>query len=172
VTGRLGDGRVPAPRRRAVLTALTAVAASGAAAGCAAPPSDRIGQALAMPSASPSASGPPSAAAGRLVDGFPAVVVPIPPDARITGSAVQPRPDRPDLLGVSATGTSRLSPRNLLGFFHVRLRRAGFTATDDSLLPPGASGAAFGRAPGELLLVAVVDRGPDRSWSIGGTVAR
>lgn len=154
-----------------MLTALTAVAASGATAGCAAPPTDRVAQALAMPSATSSPSGPPSAAAGRLVEGFPAVV-PIPPDTRITGSAVQVRPDRPDRLGVSATGTSRLSSRDLLGFFHARLRRAGFTATDDSLLPPGASGAAFGRVPGELLLVAVVDRGPDRSWSIGGTVAR
>jgi hypothetical protein len=158
-----------------VLTALTVVAASGAAAGCAAPPSDRVVQALAVPSttspASSSSSGQPSAAAGRLVQGFPAVV-PLPPDARITSSAVQARPDRPDLLGVSATGTSRLSPQDLLGFFHVRLRRAGFTATDDSLLPAGASGAAFGRAPGELLLVAVVDRGPERSWSVGGTVER
>jgi hypothetical protein len=158
---------LPRPRRRTVLTALTTVAATGAAtAACASPDPGQVTQAL----ASPSPSGPPSAAAGRLVDGFPDVI-PIPPDATITGSAVQERPEQ-GLLGVSATGTSRLPVKALLGFFHVRLRRAGFSETDDSLLPPGASGAAFGRASGELLLVAVVDRGPDRSWSIGGTVAR
>jgi len=157
---------LPAPRRRTVLTALTAAAVTGTAGACAAPSAGQVTQAL----ASPSTSGPPSAAAGRLVEGFPAVV-PIPPDARITGSAVQDRPER-GLLGVSATGTSRLPIKELLGFFHVRLRRSGFSETDDSLLPPGASGAAFGRAAGELLLVAVVDRGNDRSWSIGGTVAR
>jgi hypothetical protein len=120
--------------------------------------------------ASPSPTRTPSAAAGRLVDGFPAAV-PIPPNARITGSATQPRPDRPDLLGVSVTGTSRRTSADLLAFFHDRFAAARFTATDDSLLPPGALGAAFGRDRGELLLVAVVDRGTDRSWSIGGTVA-
>jgi hypothetical protein len=121
--------------------------------------------------ATPADDAPPSAAAGRIVDGFPSVV-PIPPGARITGSAVQDRPDRPGVRGVSVTGTSTTSTKDLLAFFRGRLRKAGFTATDDSLLPAGASGAAYGRGPGELLLVAVVDLGAERSFSIGGTVAQ
>jgi hypothetical protein len=112
--------------------------------------------------------GRPTAVAGRLVTGFPSVV-PLPPGAHVTASAVQPRGD---LLAVSVTGTSRQPLAALLHFIRTRLIRVGFTATDNSLLPPGASDAAFGRQGGaEMLIVAVVDRGDERSFSIGGTVS-
>lgn len=108
----------------------------------------------------------PSAATGRLVAGLPPVI-PIPPGATITASARQPQGG---LVAVSVTGTSRSTTTDLLAFFHTRLAAASFTATDDSLLPAGASGAAFGRGGNELLVVAVVDRGTTRSWSVGGTL--
>jgi hypothetical protein len=137
-------------------------------AGCAAPPdAGQVAQVLAQPT--PPASRTPTALAGGLVPGFPREI-PVPPKARITASAVQAQPEK-DLLGVSVAGTSRSSAAQLLAFFHDRLGRAGFTATDDGLLPEGTTGAAFGRGGRELLLVAVVDRGTERSWSVGGTVA-
>jgi hypothetical protein len=161
--------RLPRPRGLLPLAvpALGAVASlTGYAAltGCAAPrPADRLLQ-VAVTTPVPG----PSARAGGLVDGLPDVV-PVPPGGHITGSALQARGD---LLEVSVTGTSTLAVPALLAWFRGRLRAEGFTATDDSLLPKGASGAVYGRPGGvELLLVAVVDRGPARSWSVGGTVA-
>jgi hypothetical protein len=119
------------------------------------------------PDTSPGAQ-QPTAVAGRLVADFPAVV-PLPPGAQVTASAVEPHGD---LLAVSVTGTTRQSVAALLAFIRTRLIRAGFAATDDSLLPHGASGAAFGRHGGaEMLILAVVDRGAERSFSIGGTVS-
>jgi hypothetical protein len=127
-----------------------------------------VPQALATAASSaPADPAAPSALAGGLVAGIPPVL-PVPPGAHVTASAMQ---RRGDLLGVSVTGTSGQPVPALLAFFRARLRTAGFTATDDSLLPKGASGAAYARSGGsELLLVAVVDRGTDRSWSVGGTV--
>jgi hypothetical protein len=125
-----------------------------------------VGRVVEMAVAAPTPD--PSALAGGLVDGFPDVV-PVPAGGHITASAMQARGD---LLGVSVTGTSPLTVPALLTWFRGRLGAEGFTATDDSLLPRGATGAAFGRPGGvELLLVAIVDRGGERSWSIGGTVA-
>ena len=60
----------------------------------------------------------------------------------------------------------------MLDFYAKTLRRAGFSQTKGSVLPPGAVGLAFSRDGGqELLVVAVVDRGGLRSFSVGGTVA-
>jgi hypothetical protein len=168
---------VPRPRSRsavarALLTVTTATGlAVGGLAGCGAPDVGQVTQVLAPPTPTPIPSQirTPTALAGALVAGFPRAV-PIPPKARITASAVQAQPEQ-DLLGVSVSGTSGSSTKQLLAFFHDRLRRAGFTATDDELLPDGTSGAAFGRGSRELLLVAIVDRGTERSWSVGGTVA-
>jgi len=143
----------------AVLAVVTALAG-----GCGAPPGP-------APLAEVVGGAPvvdPSARAGGLVAGFPAVV-PVPAGDPVTASAVQARGA---LLAVSVTGTSTRTAPALLAWFRARLATEGFTATDGSLLPAGAVGAAFGRPGGvELLLVAVVDRGSRRSWSVGGTVA-
>jgi len=150
--------------RTAVLVAALLVPLGPALAGCGARPvpHDVVQAVVRTPSPDPSAR------AGGLVDGFPAEV-PVPVGAHVTASALQARGD---LLAVSVTGTSTLAVPALLGWFRARLHAEGFTATDDSLLPRGAAGAAYGRPGGrELLLVAVVDRGAERSWSVGGTVA-
>jgi hypothetical protein len=143
------------------------VAVLALATGCGAAPGvagDQVTQVL----TTPAVGRPPTAVAGRLVTGFP-TVVPVPSGAHVTASAVEPHGD---LLAVSVTGTSRQPVAALLTFVRSRLLHAGFTATDNSLLPSGASGAAFGRNGGaEMLIVAIVDRGAERSFSIGGTVS-
>lgn len=168
MTAAPAPSRGPLSRTSGLVTAAAAlVTAAVALAGCGAsdlPSARQVQVAVAVPEASPT----PSAQAGGLVPGFPDVV-PVPAGSHITASAVQP--DR-GLLAVSVTGTSPLPVPALLSWFRTRLAASGFTATDDSLLPKGASGAAFARQGGnELLLVAVVDRGARRSWSVGGTVA-
>ncbi|HEY6794483.1 MAG TPA: hypothetical protein VI248_07355 [Kineosporiaceae bacterium] len=143
-----------------MLLAVPALAAP-LAAGCAASPTaEHVLQVAETTGAS-------AVGSAGLAQGFPDVV-PVPPGARVTDSAMQVRGD---VLGVSVAGTSPMPVAGLLAWFRARLRAEGFTATDP-LLPPGASGAAFGRPGGvELLLVAVVDRGTLRSWSVGGTIA-
>jgi hypothetical protein len=153
---------VPVPAVITVLIAvLAAVTSCGAGPGT---PRDQVVQVLAsQPSGQPSA-----AVAGRLVNGFPAVV-PVPAGTHVTASAVEPHGE---LLAVSVTGTSRQPVAALLAYIRDRLTQAGFTANAGSLLPAGASGAAFGRHSGtEMLIVAIVDRGTERSFSIGGTVS-
>jgi hypothetical protein len=148
-----------------LVAALVAVLAASTGCGAGpAIPTDQVAQLLATPSGGQR----PTAVAGRLVTGFP-TVVPVPAGAHVTASAMEPHGD---LLAVSVTGTSRQPLAALLAYIRDRLTRAGFTATDGSLLPAGASGAAFGRHAGtEMLIVAVVDRGTERSFSIGGTVS-
>ena len=112
-----------------------------------------------------STDGSAVAAVGRRVDGIPHFLA-VPPGATVTGSAVQPDHGR---LQVSITGTTSAPVSDVLGFYRRTLTAAGFTATDDGLLPPGSTGAAYGHA-GQLLVVAVVDHGPVRAFSVGGTV--
>ena len=151
-----------------ILGVLTALGVLVALTGCgAADVGTQLAPVAQVAGSAPADRGRPTAVAGRLVDGFPSEV-PVPTGAHVTASAVE---DRGELLAVSVTGTSRQSVAGLLAFFRSRLTRAGFTATDDSLLPGGPSGAAFGRSGGtEMLIVAVIDRGGERSFSIGGTV--
>ncbi len=109
----------------------------------------------------------PAAAAG-LVPGFPTDVLPAPPSATVTASAIEPDGE---LLRVSLTGTSPAPVAAILDFYRATLVRQGFTASDDGVLPPGATGMAYSRGDAsELLVVAVVDRGTSRSFSVGGTV--
>jgi len=162
---------VPA-RGAAAALALSALVCAPSLGGCGAAAGARqVARvaAAAPPSGLPDGASPGlSARVDGLVDGMPAVV-PVPVGAHVTTSAVQARGA---LLAVSVTGTSTLAVPALLAGFRDRLLAEGFTATDDSLLPRGAAGAAYGRPGGrELLLVAVVDRGGTRSWSVGGTVA-
>jgi hypothetical protein len=109
-----------------------------------------------------------SAAAGVRVDGIPAFLA-VPPGASVTGSAVG---HKGTLLQVSITGSTGAKVADVLAFYRKTLTTAGFTATDDGVLPSGSSGTAYGRGDtGELLVVAVVDNGSARSFSVGGTVA-
>lgn len=111
---------------------------------------------------------PTQAATGSLVSGFPARLLPLPPGARVTASAVQ---HHEGLLDVSMSATSPVSAKKVLEFYAATLTGAGFTRTDGSILPPGAVGLAFSRDGGrELVVVAVVDRGALSSFSVGGTV--
>jgi hypothetical protein len=102
------------------------------------------------------------------VAGIPSFVA-VPPGATVTGSAVG---HKGRLLEVSITASTRARVVDVLAFYRRTLTTAGFSATDDAVLPPGSAGTAYGRSgTGELLVVAVVDHGTSRSFSIGGTVA-
>lgn len=103
-----------------------------------------------------------------LVAGFPADLVPVPPGASVTSSAVEPTGDGRQ---VSLTGTSTASAKKILAFYRGTLTEAGFTVARGSVLPSGVTGTAFSRhGEQELLLLAVTDTGGRRSFSIGGTV--
>ena len=112
---------------------------------------------------------PVAATAGALVPGFPSSLLPLPPGAAVTASGVQ---RREDLLEISMSATTTAGVKQVLDFYAKALGRAGFSRTGGNMLPPGAVGLAFTRDGGrELLVVAVVDRGAQRSFSVGGTLA-
>jgi hypothetical protein len=117
-------------------------------------------------------SSPPRSATatrGRLVEGFPSATVPLPPGATVEASGVERSATG---LDVSVTATSELDVAAVVAFYTDALGRVGFTATA-GVLPTGTSGAAFSRSAGtETLVVAVVDRGDHRSFSVGGTLTR
>ena len=146
-------------------------APSAPAAGVAAGPTGAVPSAAGQVTAQTAAvvgSGDVSAAAGVRVDGIPAFLA-VPPGASVTGSAVG---HKGTLLQVSITGSTGAKVADVLAFYRKTLTKAGFTATDDGVLPTGSSGTAYGRGDtGELLVVAVVDNGSARSFSVGGTVA-
>jgi hypothetical protein len=76
------------------------------------------------------------------------------------------------VLDVSLSATTTQAAPQVLDFYSATLRKAGFSQTKGSMLPPGAVGLAFSRGGGqELLVVAVADHGALRSFSVGGTVA-
>ena len=112
---------------------------------------------------------PTEAAAGALVPGFPSTLLPLLPGATVTASAVQ---RHSGVMDVSLSATTRAPAPTVLAFYSGVLGRAGFSQTRGTMLPPGAIGLAFGRGAGqELLVVAVVDRGAVRSFSVGGTLS-
>ncbi|MDQ1286883.1 MAG: hypothetical protein QG622_448 [Actinomycetota bacterium] len=148
---------------RRLATLVAGVFVLGATASCT---GETAGETARFPGAIPAPANV-SAASGRLVGGIP-VVVPVPPGATVTTSAVG---HENGLLTVSVTGTSGEPAADLLAFFRERLTLAAFTATEGSPLPEGAVGAVFGRGEREVLLVAIVDHGVSRSWSLGGTLA-
>jgi hypothetical protein len=116
-----------------------------------------------------SAPPPTEAATGRLVRDFPSQLLPLPPRATVTASAVQ---RHEGLMDVSVSATTPAPTKEVLGFYSAALARAGFSQTKGSMLPLGTLGLAFSRNGGqELVVVAVADRGTDRSFSLGGTVA-
>jgi hypothetical protein len=161
----------------ACLTAVAVLTVLVGAAGCSSSPSSS-GSARAaaaqLVGGAATTSAPPGAAAteaatGAIVHAFPTTLLPLPPGAKVTASAVQ-RHDA--VLDVSLSGTTPAAAAAVLDFYARTLGKAGFSQTKGSVLPPGAVGLAFSRGDGrELLVVAVADRGGLRSFSVGGTVA-
>lgn len=150
-----------------VMAAVLLAASLAACGGGSAPPGDGGPVSISTASASPTTSAQVRVDA-TLVAGFPADLVPVPPGASVTSSAVEPTGD---VRRISLTGTSTASAKKILAFYHGTLTKAGFTVARGSVLPSGVTGTAFSRhGDQELLLLAVTDTGGRRSFSIGGTV--
>lgn len=146
---------------------LLPLAAGGCSSGSAA--ASGVAQAqLVGGAATRSALPPTEAATGSLVRGFPSQLLPLPPGVTVTASAVQ---RHEELMDVSVSATTPAPAKEVLSFYSATLTKAGFSQTKGSVLPVGAAGLAFSRDGGkELVVVAVADRGSDRSFSVGGTV--
>ncbi len=162
---------VPAPVQAlvpalGVALVVTVGALSGCGAGAALPPNTALPAAAAT--AATTSTRPAASAAAGLVAGFPTELVPLPPGAAVTSSALAPGPGGMQL---SLSGTTSLPVKTVLAFYRTALTKAGFTTTKGNVLPSGASGAAYSRnGEEELLIVAVVDNGARRSFSVGGTI--
>lgn len=152
------------PSRRARPAGLTAALLVTALSACSSP-----SPGPARPTATATLTPATTSAVGHLVGNFPVSVIPVPPGATVTGSAASAEPAG---LMVSLTGTSPAPVAALLRFYRGTLTAAGFTASTGAVLPKGAQGAVYSRSGGdEMLLLAIVDRGPLRSFSIGGTLS-
>lgn len=127
-------------------------------------------------SLAPEASMPPfddTSVAGSLVDGFPADVVPVPPDAQVLASSATDTEGsalRQVTLNLSCTTTVQ----EVLDFYAGAMATAGFTALAGSA-PGGLSGqVAFNRvgADGaiETLFVGVLDTTDARLVTVSGQV--
>ncbi len=111
-------------------------------------------------------STPSGTATAGLVTGFPTDVVPVPPGARVTASAVRAAGT---LLEVSLSGTSSAPSEEVLAFYDKAFRARGLTPSTRGTLAPGADGRVYVRGE-EVLVVAVDDADGARSFSVGGTV--
>ncbi len=117
----------------------------------------------AQPGATPSGT-----ATVGLVAGFPTDLVPIPPKATVTASAVRNAGDR---LELSLSATTKAPAKDILVWYDKRFRAQGFTPADGKTIAPGTGGRIYARGD-EVILLAVNDAGGLRSFSVGGTVAR
>ncbi|MFF3066455.1 hypothetical protein ACFVQ3_18100 [Oerskovia sp. NPDC057915] len=114
-----------------------------------------------------------SSVAGSLVAGFPADVVPVPPDADVLASSatdVEGVPLRQVTLNLSSPATVQ----EVLDFYTASMTSAGFAALPGSV-PGGLSGqVAFNRATAdgatETLSVGVLDTADARLVTISGQV--
>ena len=110
-------------------------------------------------------------AVGRLVRDFPTEVIPVMPGATVTGSAVS---DSGGLRQVSLSGTTTQSLAAVVAYYRHRLGLAGFAVEGKAApitLRTRRADIALGRSDGsEVLIIAVVDAGALRSFSVGGTM--
>lgn len=111
------------------------------------------------------------ASVGELADGFPTDLVPLPGDADILVSSVQPSADGA-FTEISLNLRTTLSAQDLMNSLATALTGAGF-AQSPVASPPArvAAQATFVRATGEVVTVAVLDRDGVRTLTLGGRVA-
>ncbi|MGW6007150.1 hypothetical protein ACWFNS_18665 [Oerskovia enterophila] len=115
-----------------------------------------------------------SSVAGSLVEGFPADVVPVPPEAQVLASSaadVEGQPLRQVTLNLSSTA----SVQEVLDFYSQAMAAAGFTAVEGSSTGGLSGQAAFNRATPEgateTLFVGVLDTEDARLVTVSGQVA-
>ncbi|QGQ19136.1 hypothetical protein GC089_07715 [Cellulomonas sp. JZ18] len=109
-------------------------------------------------------------AVGRLADGFPADLVPVPEGAEVLVSSAVPGAD--GTLDISLNVRTQQDPQALLEAVRAPLLAAGFSEAAPAAPEPGlAAQVTFTRSAGaELLVVGVLDREGTRTMTLGGTV--
>lgn len=111
--------------------------------------------------------------AGSLVEGFPADVVPVPPDAQVLASSATDA-EGSSLRQITLNLSSAATVQEVLDFYSGAMAGAGFTALAGSA-PGGLSGqVAFNRSaadgPTETLFVGVLDTADARLVTVSGQV--
>ncbi|MFC8192770.1 hypothetical protein ACFUMH_14025 [Cellulomonas sp. NPDC057328] len=166
----------PTAARAAACLAVLVTLAAGA--GCTGPtsPGDR-------PTVTPSVAPTPSAseslltdeigphtAVGRLADGFPGDLVPVPPGAEVLVSSAAPVAD--GAVEISLNVRTAQDTAGLLDAVRAPLVAAGFTESVPAAPEAGlAAQVTFARSEGaELLVVGVLDRDGTRTMTLGGTL--
>lgn len=169
---------VPLPTPRSARVAVVALAAAALLVACGTVPLPAPSRTAAP---APSASPAPSeslltdeigghSAVGRLADGFPVDLVPVPPDAEVLVSSAVPGTD--GSVDVSLNVRTDQDTQGLLDAVRAPLLAAGFAEAAPAAPEPGlAAQLTFTRSSGaELLVVGVLDRDGTRTMTLGGTV--
>ena len=134
--------------------------------------SSPVAAATALPDPSESLLGPSDdahSAVGRLVDGFPADLVPVPAGAKVLMSSAEPLAGR-DLVQISLNVRSSQDANALLAAVGDPLVAAGFTSVPPQAEPGLAAQGTYTRGDGELVTAGVLDRDGVRTLTVGGTV--
>lgn len=113
----------------------------------------------------------PHSAVGKVVDGFPVDLIPVPDGAEVLVSSAEPV-EGTDLTEVSLNLRSQADTATLLAAVSAPLVAAGFVAGAPPAAEPGLSAqSTFSRADGsELLVVGILDRDGVRTMTLGGRV--
>lgn len=115
-----------------------------------------------------------SSVAGSLVAGFPADVVPVPPEAQVLASSAADVEGQP-LRQVTLNLSSPASVQEVLDFYSQAMTAAGFTAVEGSSTGGLSGQVAFNRATPEgateTLFVGVLDTEDARLVTVSGQVA-
>lgn len=108
-------------------------------------------------------------AVGRLVTGFPAELVPVPPGSTVLVSSAEPVAGS-SLVEISLNVRSSQDAAGLLAAVQGPLVAAGFTTVKPQPEPGLAAQGAYTRGTGELVTAGVLDRDGVRTLTLGGTV--
>jgi hypothetical protein len=112
----------------------------------------------------------PDTATGKLADGFPAQLIPVPEGSEILVSSASPQAG--GAVQVSLNVRSTQDAAGLLGAIRAPLLAGGFTESPPAQPDPSlAAQGSFVRSGGtEFVLVGVLDRDGQRTLTLGGTV--
>ncbi len=166
---------LPAARAAASLAVLTVLAAGTGCTDAASPDGGPTRTASTTPTPSASESlltdeiGPHTAV-GRLADGFPGDLVPVPAGAEVLVSSAAPVAG--GAVEISLNVRTEQDTAGLLDAVRAPLLAAGFTESAPAAPEAGlAAQVTFARSEGaELLVVGVLDRDGARTMTLGGTV--
>jgi hypothetical protein len=162
----------PAAASALGLAALVALSACSSSAPAQLGSASPAAAATVLPNPSESLLGPSDdahSAVGRVVDGFPADLVPVPSGAKVLMSSAEPV-DGSDLVQISLNVRSSQDAAGLLAAVGDPLVAAGFTAVPPQSEPALAAQGAYTRGDGELVTAGVLDRDGVRTLTVGGTV--